>query len=185
MSKKIYTKTGDSGKTTLLGGTKVSKNDWRLEAYGTVDELNSYLGLISYKMEGVRRIFQKRIEEFVEIQDNLFIIGSLLALDKESKDKFNLDEIQEQDIQILENSIDEMTHELPELKNFIIPGGSEITSLFHIARTICRRAERNSVLCTDYPLILKYLNRLSDYLFVTARFSTYKLGQQDKIWRKK
>ena len=182
MSKKIYTKTGDKGTTSLLGGTKVSKDDWRLEAYGTVDELNSFIGLLWDSLFNVRDSV-KSSEQLEKIQNNLFIVGSCLSYDSLGKDKIKIKEISDLDISELENWIDEMDTELPELKNFILPRGSQSISLCHVCRTISRRAERRCVPSTQYPLILKYINRLSDYFFVLARFINKKQGFSEVIWK--
>ena len=183
MSKKIYTKTGDKGTTSLLGGTKVPKDDWRLDAYGTVDELNSFVGLLSDTMTNEIRLFRGSLEQLDKIQDNLFIIGSCLSYDQLGKVRIELKQITEEDVKQLEDWIDEMDMELPELKNFIIPGGDVIISNCHICRTISRRAERRCVPAQQYPQIQIYLNRLSDYFFILARYSTKKMGYQDKIWK--
>lgn len=170
MALKIYTKTGDKGTTSLIGGTKVSKAHLRIESYGTVDELNSFIGLC-------RDTVQHDHSEDVlkEIQDRLFTIGSALACDPEKEPKFALPDLKETDITFLENEIDAMNEELPPMKNFILPGGSIAISNLHIARCVCRRAERLVVALHDENgmidiIIQKYLNRLSDYLFVLARY---------------
>jgi len=183
MSKKIYTKTGDNGTTSLLGGTKVPKDDWRLDAYGTVDELNSFVGFLSDMMANEIRLFRNSLEQLDKIQNNLFVIGSCLSYDQLGKIRLELTQINENDINQLEQWIDEMTLELPELKNFIIPGGDAIISNCHICRTISRRAERRCVPAGQYPLILIYLNRLSDYFFTLSRYSTKVMGYKDKIWK--
>lgn len=168
MAFKIYTKTGDKGETSLIGGTRVPKHHIRIEAYGTVDELNSYIGLI-------RDLIKEDHPQFnllIEIQDRLFTIGSILAADPE-KSKMKLPELSEKDIQLLENAIDEMDKHLPEMKHFVLPGGHPTISHLHIARCVCRRAERNVIhLNENAPvneLTFKYLNRLSDYLFTLSR----------------
>ncbi len=162
---KIYTKTGDSGKTSLLGGTRVPKHHIRIEAYGSVDELNSFIGMIRDLEPGSEKILK-------EIQDRLFTIGSLLAADPE-KSKMKLPDLVEQDISLLENEIDSMNASLPELKSFILPGGHPNASWCHIARCACRRCERQVTHLAEnhevHPLVITYLNRLSDYLFVLAR----------------
>lgn len=183
MSKKIYTKTGDNGSTSLLGGTKVPKDDWRLEAYGTVDELNSFIGLLSDKIISRVGNVSTSLDQLEQIQNDLFRIGSVLSYDHLGKMKIELSYVSETDIEKLEKWIDEMQETLPELKNFIIPGGDEVISLCHICRTITRRAERKSIHAIQYPLILIYLNRISDYFFVLARFLNDKMGYKDKIWK--
>jgi len=183
MSKKIYTKTGDKGTTSLLGGTKVSKDDWRLEAYGTVDELNSFVGLLTDTLIGNIKEFNKYLNQLEKIQNNLFVIGSCLSYDNLGKVKVQLKQLNESEIQEVETWIDEIDSNLPELKNFILPQGSQQISLCHVCRTISRRAERKCVPATQYPLILKYLNRLSDYFFVLARFVNQKQGYPEVIWK--
>ncbi len=163
MASKIYTKTGDKGNTSLLGGTKVSKANLRIEAYGTVDELNSYLGLCRdlIGIDSTRAILQ-------EIQDRWFTLGSALACDPEKEPKMKIPDLKEEDIVLLETTIDQMNEELPPMRSFILPGGHPSISHLHIARCVCRRAERCCVRLeeeshTIEPIILKYLNRLSDY----------------------
>ncbi len=167
MAFKIYTKTGDKGLTGLIGGTRIPKFDIRIEAYGTVDELNSHIGLMRDQ-----DIDEKSREVLIEIQDRLFTIGSLLAADPE-KNKMVLPQISEKDIELLEKEIDEMNEHLPEMKSFVLPGGHTTVSFCHIARCVCRRAERCVLrLNEEHPvneLTYKYLNRLSDYLFVLSR----------------
>ncbi len=177
---KIYTKKGDTGQTSLLGGTRVAKHHLRIEAYGTIDELNSYIGVIRDQDPATDyREFLK------EIQDNLFTMGSLLASDPE-KNNFKLPQLTEQDVTDLENSIDEMDNELPALKNFVLPGGHPANSFAHVARCVCRRAERLAVhLAEDAevePITLKYLNRLSDWLFTFSRMMTLKTGSEEIAW---
>lgn len=180
---KIYTKTGDNGNTALLGGERVMKSNKRIEAYGTIDELNAHLGLL--RDYGVPDKVRDRI---LQIQNELFNIGSYLACEVDP-DKFRLIRITEQQIQRLEAEIDEMDSVLPRLKNFILPGGNIQVSQSHIARCICRRAERRVVaLIRDIPLdlhVLKYLNRLSDYFFVLARYLGMANGAQELIWTTK
>lgn len=183
MSKKIYTKTGDGGMTTLLGGTRVSKNDWRLDAYGTVDELNSFIGLLHDYLNDTSELFQTQTHELDKIQNDLFKIGSLLSYDMLGQIRINLPNISEKDISDLELWMDTMESELNELKNFIIPGGHQIISTCHICRTISRRAERNSINAIQYPLVIKYLNRLSDYFFMLARFVGKKMNKPERIWK--
>ena len=180
---KIYTKTGDLGKTSLIGGTKVPKNHLRIETYGTIDELNSYMGLIN---DHVSSVHSKIIIK--EIQDRLFTVGSSLACDPEKEPRMKLPDLQMKDIELLENEIDSMNEELEPMKNFIIPGGHPTISHIHIARCICRRAERACVRLEMEslevePLVLQYLNRLSDYLFMLARFAGKILGIQEIPWK--
>lgn len=181
MAFKIYTKTGDKGQTSLIGGTRVPKFDIRIEAYGTVDELNSYIGLIRDQ-----EIDSHSKEILIEIQDRLFTLGSLLAEDTK-KNKMTLPQISESDIQLLEKEIDTMNEFLPEMKSFVLPGGHTTISFCHIARCVCRRAERNTLKLNESQpvneLIYKYLNRLSDYLFVLARKFTMDLKASETPWK--
>lgn len=180
---KIYTKKGDKGKTGLIGGTRVPKHNIRIEAYGTVDELNSFLGILRD-----RAVSESFKEELIFIQDRLFTLGSLLAADPE-KSKMELPKIKEDDLIRLEKSIDQMDTELEPMKFFVLPGGHETVSFCHIARCVCRRAERRvcelDELFSQDPLILAFLNRLSDYLFVYGRFVTLKLGAEEIPWKPK
>ena len=177
---KIYTKKGDNGSTQLIGGKRVLKNNSRIESYGTIDELNSYIGLVRDQ-----DIDQKSFNMLIEIQDRLFTIGALLANDGASN-KMKLPLIDEKDIHLLENEIDDMNEELSEMKSFILPGGHTTVSYCHIARCICRRAERLVVGLAEttlqFDLIIKYLNRLSDYLFILSRFYTKKLNAREIPW---
>ncbi|MFY0643390.1 MAG: cob(I)yrinic acid a,c-diamide adenosyltransferase [Bacteroidia bacterium] len=173
---KIYTKTGDKGETSLLGGTRVSKAHQKIEAYGTVDELNSAIGLLIS--------FDDHYKGFLlGIQHDLFNIGSLLATERDVN--FELPEIVEGDVIKLENEIDALNLKLEPLKNFILPGGTKAASQAHVARCICRRAERRTVVLErDYDLIVRYLNRLSDYLFVLSRALLKKAGVSEISWKK-
>ena len=178
---KVYTKTGDLGETSLLGGSRVSKAELQIESYGTVDELNSYIGLIRDQIWK-----QPLLEELIEIQDRLFTIGSHLANDKK-KNKIKLPEIHEKDVQRLEIEIDKMDSQLPPMKAFILPGGHTLVSYTHIARCVCRRAERKVVRLSESweisPIIIKYLNRLSDYLFTLGRKLSKDLGADEIEWK--
>jgi cob(I)alamin adenosyltransferase len=183
MSFKIYTKTGDQGNTSLIGGTKVPKNDIRIETYGTVDELNSWIGYINdiLNQDELRN-------DLKEIQDRLFTIGSALATDAEKEVKMRLPDLLEEDILFLEKRIDRMTGFLPEMKSFILPGGHPAVSSIHIVRCVCRRAERLAVNMQRNDLfidekIIRYLNRLSDYLFTLARFAGKILGAKEVPWK--
>ena len=177
---KIYTKTGDKGQTSLIGGTRVPKYHLRIEAYGTVDELNSWLGLIRDQP-----IDDHSLRLLMDIQDRLFTIGSLLASDPE-KSRMKLPELKPEDITILENEMDMMESHLSELKSFILPGGHTTVSYTHIARCVCRRCERLVVHLTEEnpidPQIGIYLNRLSDYLFVLSRFFAQNLNVPESPW---
>lgn len=172
---KIYTKTGDKGLTSLIGGTRVPKHHLRIESYGTVDELNSYIGLIRDQ-----DIAAKHKEVLKEVQDRLFTIGASLAADPE-KSKMKIPDLHTADIGLLEQEIDRMDTELPLLRHFILPGGSNAVSFCHIARCVCRRAERLSVNLSEDSFVeekvIIYLNRLSDYLFTLSR----KIGNEQQI----
>jgi len=172
---KIYTKTGDKGYTSLIGGTRVPKHDLRIESYGTVDELNSYIGLIRDQEIG-----DHDKEILKQIQDILFTIGSSLAADPD-RSKMIIPDLYAEDIELLEQEMDTMNEQLPELKHFILPGGSNAISFCHIARCVCRRAERLTVHLAETSTVDEkvniYLNRLSDYLFTLAR----KVGNEHKI----
>lgn len=177
---KIYTRKGDTGETSLIGGTRVPKSHLRIEAYGTVDELNSFLGLVCYGQKG-------KPEEAVltSIQEKLFVIGSWLASDPAAS-RMKLPEITGADVEILEKEIDKMEEGLVSLKTFILPSGPEQAAWCHISRCVCRRAERLAVALSHEqevaPVILQYLNRLSDYLFVLARKLSADGGITEKPW---
>ena len=179
---KVYTKTGDKGQTSLIGGKKVSKADLRIEAYGTVDELNSFIGLLRDQEVNAA---QERQALLQDIQDNLFVIGSILAT-VPGYDKFKLPEITEEHVDKLEKAIDVMTESLPELKHFILPGGNSSVSIAHICRTVTRRAERTIIRLDDdkniSPVIVKYINRLSDYFFVLSRKMGEELNAEEIKW---
>jgi len=183
MSLKIYTKTGDLGTTSLIGGTKVSKSNMRIETYGTIDELNSYIGLVN---DNCSDDHSKNILK--EIQDRLFTIGSSLACDPDKEQKMKIPDLKETDVELLEKEMDKMNESLPEMKFFILPGGHVAVSTAHVARCICRRAERWCVNMQEHklfvePLIIKYLNRLSDYLFVLARYIGHLLKISENTWK--
>ena len=181
MTFKIYTKTGDKGETSLIGGVRVPKYHLRIESYGTIDELNSYIGLIIDTMQN-----KHASTTLYEIQDRLFTIGSVLASDPE-KSKMKIPDVHERDIELLENEMDNMDAKLPELKNFILPGGTIAASHCHVARCVCRRAERLVVHLsteTEVPeIIIRYLNRLSDYLFMFSRKLVHDTGATETIWK--
>lgn len=178
---KIYTKTGDQGTTSLLGGRRVLKSNLRIESYGTVDELNSYIGLLRDQ-----DVNQKREVILKEIQDRLFTIGATLATEP-GKENVKRPDLLESDLALLEREIDAMEEGLPMLKNFVLPGGHQIVSFCHIARTVCRRTERCVISLMEEEhvdeLIVKYLNRLSDYLFVLGRKITQELGVEEVTWK--
>ena len=180
---KIYTKSGDKGTTSLIGGTKVPKSHLRIEAYGTVDELNSYIGLCKDLLtdEQTRKML-------LEIQDRLFTIGSSLACDPIKEPKMRIPDLVETDVTLLEKEIDRMNETVPAMKSFILPGGHTTLSHLHIARCVCRRAERCCVRLELESLeveaiILKYLNRLSDYLFVLSRYEGHQLQVNEIPWK--
>lgn len=183
MSTKIYTKTGDLGQTSLIGGTRVPKSHIRIESYGTIDELNSFIGFLGDQVEHIRT------KNFLnEIQDRLFTIGSSLACDPDKEPKMKLPDLSEEDIKLVEAEIDAMNSELPPMKSFVLPGGSLPVSSAHLARCVCRRAERNCVNMVEQqmfvdPLVIKYLNRLSDYLFVVARYIAHLTGVKETEWK--
>jgi len=187
---KIYTKTGDHGETSLFGGERVKKFNIRLDAYGTIDELNSFIGLIRSQ-----EIPIKLKENLVQIQSELFTIGAMLATpqDKEKlksgKDRLGIEKIGQKNIGQLEHWIDEMNEALPAMTHFILPGGNSVVSFCHIARTVCRRAERIIVqLHQDEPVnadIIAYTNRLSDYLFVLARKLNFDFQLEEIPWNSK
>ncbi|RZK10546.1 MAG: cob(I)yrinic acid a,c-diamide adenosyltransferase [Flavobacterium sp.] len=177
---KIYTKTGDKGQTSLIGGTRVPKYHLRIETYGTVDELNSYIGLIMCQdIDSHHQVLLK------EIQDRLFTVGSSLAADPE-KSKMKIPDLHDADVTLLEDEIDGMNMLLPELKHFVLPGGNTVVSYCHLARCVCRRAERLTVELAENSFVDEhvtvYLNRLSDYLFVLARKLTMDFGAEENIW---
>lgn len=183
MAIKIYTKTGDAGKTSLIGGTKVPKSHIRIESYGTVDELNSHIGFCA------DQIPDASIKDMLkEIQDRLFTIGSALACDPKKEPLMKIPDLKKEDVELLERSIDKMNDELPVMKSFILPGGHMAVSSLHIARCVCRRAERICVHMQEENifialLVIQYLNRLSDYLFVLARFVGQQLGAEEIAWK--
>lgn len=188
---KIYTKTGDKGHTNLLSGERVLKTHARVEAYGTVDELNATLGSIAASLEAEGNPL---LENIITIQSSLFEIGSWLAAAPGSDVLINLKKISDTDIQWLESEIDRMQSRMPRLAAFILPGGDPVSAQVHIARTVCRRAERRVVglkQTTDTEpdqdcllLVIRYLNRLADFLFVLARFINTQKGNIDRVWKK-
>ena len=184
---KIYTKTGDKGQTSLFGGTRVAKYNLRIEAYGTVDELNSYLGLI--RDQAIDKHSQ---EILIAIQTELFALGAMLATPpekevlKSGKERLNIDKVASKSVALLENEIDKMNETLPQMTHFVLPGGHTTVSFCHISRCICRRAERIVTQLSDESTvdeqILIYLNRLSDYLFVLARKLTFDNNAKEIQW---
>jgi cob(I)alamin adenosyltransferase len=179
---KIYTKTGDQGTTSLLGGTRVPKFHPRIEAYGTIDELNAFVGLIADQ-----DIDQHYKKVLMQVQERLFTLESQIARDPEIELNYALPEIKSLDIRVLEDEMDKMNEGLPELKNFVLPGGHPTVSYCHIARCICRRAERNTLRLSQAqavdPQNIMYLNRLSDYFFVLARKMAQELDVNERLWK--
>lgn len=180
MRQKIYTKTGDTGQTSLIGGTRVTKNAPPIEAYGTVDELNAFIGWLStYPLE------QKHVDLLQTIQHKLFNIGSNLATDLSKLPRTISTVISDEDIALLESEIDTLEGQLPPLQNFVLPGGSASGSLAHVCRTVTRRAERTVLNLTNYDTqVLKYLNRLSDFFFVFSRYLTINECHTEYYWKK-
>ena len=178
---KIYTKTGDKGETSLIGGTRVKKHHVRIESYGTVDELNSYIGLVRDQ-----EVNAGRKDLLKEIQDRLFTIGSSLASDPE-RSKMKIPDLHAEDITLLEKEMDKMNETLPELRVFILPGGHQSVSFCHLARVVCRRAERLVIALQEESfvadLVVQYLNRLSDYLFVLSRMMAHELNAEEVQWK--
>jgi cob(I)alamin adenosyltransferase len=183
MALKIYTKTGDKGNTSLIGGTKVPKSHIRIESYGTVDELNSWVGVV---MDHIADDTTK--QTLKEIQDRLFTVGSSLACDPDKEPMLKIPDLHESDVEFLEKEIDRMNEVLEPMRAFILPGGGAAISFAHVARCVCRRAER---LCVGMQqdemeiesLVIKYLNRLSDYLFVVARYAGHLLQVEEIKWK--
>lgn len=184
---KVYTKTGDAGTTALFGGTRVPKHHIRIESYGTVDELNSHIGLI--RDQEINQLYKNVL---IEVQDRLFTVGAILAtppekeLLKSGEKRLQNLGILESDIEFLEKEIDTMEDSLPQMTHFVLPGGHTTVSYCHIARCVCRRAERLAVHLNDIEptdeLVIKYLNRLSDYLFVLARKLSFDLKADEVQW---
>jgi len=183
MSKKwkIYTKTGDKGTTALIGGTRVPKYHERIEVYGTIDELNAFIGLL--RDQSIDDHSKKML---IEIQDRLFTLESLVALDPDKK-MDNLPLLEDADVVLLEKEIDQMNEQLPPLTAFILPGGHQVVSTTHICRTICRRAERLIIKLSTNSMVdeisIRYLNRLSDYLFVLGRKFAMDLKVEEAVWK--
>ena len=200
MANKIYTKTGDKGTTSLIGGTKVPKSHLRIESYGTVDELNSFIGLLRDQLAlaevavpdtptpGGQLTFGAIRHQLLEIQDRLFTIGSSLACDPDKEPKLRIPDLKEEDITVLEQSIDLMDSFLPPMKSFVLPGGHIAVSTTHVVRCVCRRAERICVGMHEEglfvePLVIRYLNRLSDYFFELARYTGHLLNAKELPWK--
>ena len=184
---KVYTKTGDKGTTSLFGGARVPKHHLRIESYGTIDELNSYIGLI--RDQDINPFYKTIL---MEIQDRLFTVGAIMATPpekevlKNGQQRLNINRISEKDVNLLEDQIDAMDAELPPMTHFVLPGGHSTVSYCHITRCVCRRAERLAThLNEEEPIdeaVLTYLNRLSDYLFVLARKLSHDLNAEEIKW---
>jgi cob(I)alamin adenosyltransferase len=189
---KIYTKTGDTGHTSLIAGTRIPKTNLRVVTYGTADELNSHIGLLVAELESLGT-FHSLCKQLFEVQNLLFNAGSILACE-DPKLLSRLDPVSEAHVVRLEKQMDEWTHELPKLSQFILPGGSKVGAQLHICRTVCRRAERNIVsliesmdppgVPEELKIVLIFMNRLSDYFFVGARWVNLKLNRPDVLWQK-
>ena len=188
---KIYTKQGDQGRTRLVGGSQVAKSHERVEAYGNVDELNAVIGLVisASRREKNNSGLKKMMEVLLALQSELFVVGGILACEDPNTLK-KLPQLSAASVELLEKQIDEMDLKLEPLKNFILPGGHEVANFLHLARTVCRRAERTCVALSlqtesssqELGLCITYLNRLSDYLFTAARFANLQLGEKDQLW---
>ena len=178
---KIYTKTGDEGFTSLYGGKRVTKNHARIEAYGTIDELNSFIGLL--KDQDIAQIHK---DFLLTIQAELFSVGAIMATPNDNQKRLNIQKVKLESISSLELAIDRMDEQLPQMTHFILPGGHPVVSYCHVSRSVCRRAERLAYELNHFePLdkeVLQYLNRLSDYLFVLARKLTLELGVNEVKW---
>jgi cob(I)alamin adenosyltransferase len=178
---RVYTKTGDKGKTSLIGGTRVSKHHYRLEAYGTIDELNTFIGMIrSYEVDEATE------KQIIDIQHKLFVIGAYLATDEKVADLRDKLKYDESIIEAVEKEMDRMENDLPPMKHFVLPGGHPAVSYCHISRTVCRRAERRILAMADEtevnPWVIRYVNRLSDYLFVLSRHLSKYFQINEILW---
>ena len=184
---KVYTRTGDKGMTDLVGGVRISKTDPRLEAYGTTDELSSHLGLLGAMMGKDERPLEEERQMLVRSQNNLFIIGSYLAIDQSQTPLYDFAKLPDGETALLEEHIDSLMATLPERQGFVLPGGTVSAAQCHVCRTVCRRAERRilelaqKAQVDDY--IIQYVNRLSDYLFVLAKIINFNAGQNENLWQ--
>jgi len=183
---KVYTKTGDRGKTSLVGGQKVSKSDLRIHAYGEVDELNSIVGIAIEELKLINYDFKHLINVLTRVQNDLFNLGTILAT-KPDDLLPSMPQISSDDIKVLENEIDKLNDSLPALNSFVLPGGSRINAYLHLARTVCRRCERISCGLNEIEkldiLVISYLNRLSDAFFVWSRWVSLVLNDEENVWR--
>ena len=184
---KVYTRTGDKGMTDLVGGVRISKTDPRLEAYGTTDELSSHLGLLAAMMANDEHPLEEERQMLVRCQNNLFIIGSYLAIDQSQTPLYDFAKLPDGETALLEERIDNLMATLPERQGFVLPGGTVSAAQCHVCRTVCRRAERRilelaqKAQVDDY--IIQYVNRLSDYLFVLAKIINFNAGQSENLWQ--
>ena len=185
---KVYTRTGDKGMTDLVGGVRISKNDPRLEAYGTTDELSSHLGLLAAMMAHDSNTLEEERQMLVRSQNNLFIIGSYLAIDQNQTPLYDFARLPDGETTLLEQRIDQLMATLPEKQGFVLPGGTVSAAQCHVCRTVCRRAERRILELAQHArvddYVLQYVNRLSDYLFVLAKIINFNAGQSEIIWQK-
>tara|TARA_B100000614_G_C14477701_1_gene465328 strand:- start:444 stop:1061 length:618 start_codon:yes stop_codon:yes gene_type:complete len=183
---KVYTKTGDRGKTSLVGGQKVSKSDLRIHAYGEVDELNSIVGIVIEELKLINHDFKHLMNVLTRVQNDLFNLGTILAT-KPDDLLPSMPQISSDDIKVLENEIDKLNDSLPALNSFVLPGGSRINAYLHLARTVCRRCERISCGLNEIEkldmLVISYLNRLSDAFFVWSRWVSLVLNDEENVWR--
>ena len=184
----VYTKSGDKGQTSLVGGMRVSKSHFSLALYGEIDELNSWIG-VSLSEMGSERDYLSHISFLKEVQSSLFSLGSNFACEPEKRSSFKLPYLVEEDVVRIENQINELDQNLEELKNFILPGGSRLSSLLHVLRTVCRRVERTLVSygeqagCLLPEFSMEFINRLSDYFFVLSRWVNYRHGIEEDLWK--
>ncbi|MBO7109556.1 MAG: cob(I)yrinic acid a,c-diamide adenosyltransferase [Prevotella sp.] len=184
---KVYTRTGDKGMTDLVGGVRISKTDPRLEAYGTTDELSSHLGLLAAMMANDEHPLEEERQMLVRCQNNLFIIGSYLAIDQSQTPLYDFARLPDGETTLLEERIDQLMATLPEKQGFVLPGGTASAAQCHVCRTVCRRAERRILELAQHAhvddYIPQYVNRLSDYLFVLAKIINFNAGQSENLWQ--
>lgn len=184
---KVYTRTGDKGMTDLVGGVRISKTDPRLEAYGTTDELSSHLGLLAAMMANDEHPLEEERQMLVRCQNNLFIIGSYLAIDQSQTPLYDFARLPDGETTLLEERIDQLMTTLPEKQGFVLPGGTASAAQCHVCRTVCRRAERRILELAQHAhvddYIPQYVNRLSDYLFVLAKIINFNAGQSENLWQ--
>ena len=184
---KVYTRTGDKGMTDLVGGVRISKTDPRLEAYGTTDELSSHLGLLAAMMANDEHPLEEERQMLVRCQNNLFIIGSYLAIDQSQIPLYDFAKLPDGETTLLEERIDQLMATLPEKQGFVLPGGTVSAAQCHVCRTVCRRAERRILELAQHAhvddYIPQYVNRLSDYLFVLAKIINFNAGKSENLWQ--